>query len=87
MLNGEAAGANRSFGIFGETTPTTAGPGVRNPVMYGFTGRECDFESGLNFYSARMYNANTGRWLSQDPIGAESDSNYYRYAMNLPGEK
>ena len=83
VLNGEAAGVNRSFGVFGETSPTTSGPGVRNPVMYGFTGREYDFESGLNCHRARYYNANAGRWLSQDPIGLESgDPNFYRYVGN-----
>lgn len=83
MLNGEAAGASKSFGVFGETVPTTAGPGVRNPVMYGFTGREYDFESGLNYHRARMYNPGVGRWLSQDPIGLRGrDANFYRYVGN-----
>ena len=85
VLNGEAAGANRSFGVFGETTPTTGGPGVRNPVLYGWTGREYDFETGLNCHRARCYNANVGRWLSMDPIGEKSgDLNSYRYVFNAP---
>ena len=63
----------------------TSGPGVRNPVMYGWQGREYDYESGLNCHRARCYSASVGRWLSQDPIGLRgNDTNFYRYASNSP---
>src|SRR5438552_969994 len=44
-----------------------------------------DGETGLQFNRARYYDAKTGRWTSQDPLGFDAgDSNLYRYAKNLP---
>ena len=52
---------------------------------YGFTGREFDPESGLTYYRARYYDPNTGRFLTEDPIGfAARDANLYRYVFNNP---
>ncbi|MFM6776107.1 MAG: RHS repeat domain-containing protein, partial [Dolichospermum sp.] len=57
-----------------------------NPAIdtrYLFTGREFDQEIGLYYYRARYYDANTGRFLSEDPIGFDGgDSNLYRYVSN-----
>ena len=51
--------------------------------LYGFTGRERDTESDLQYNRARYYEAVLGRWLSQDPIGFEAgDANLYRYVGN-----
>lgn len=51
--------------------------------LYGFTGRERDKPTGLNYHRARYYASDTGRWLSQDPIGfAAGDENLYRYVGN-----
>lgn len=85
VLNGEAAGTARFFGLFGESNPT-GGPGLSSsPVSYGFTGRELDIETGLNYHRARIYSPNVGRWLSQDPLGMSAgDPNYYRYVGNRP---
>ena len=33
---------------------------------------------------ARYYDPGTGRFLSEDPIGFESDINFYRYVLNNP---
>lgn len=33
-----------------------------------FTGREYDNETGLYYLRARYYDANTGRFISRDPI-------------------
>ncbi|XZE36951.1 RHS repeat-associated core domain-containing protein [Pirellulaceae bacterium SH501] len=53
--------------------------------LYGFTGRERDEESGLNYHRARYYDTATGRWLSNDPIGfAAGDTNIQRYVGNNP---
>lgn len=53
--------------------------------IYGFTGRERDEESGLNFHRARYLDPATGKWLSHDPIGfAAGDANLYRYVGNGP---
>ena len=52
---------------------------------YSYTGREFDVESGLYFYRARYLDANTGRFLSEDPIGfGGKDQNLYRYVTNNP---
>jgi RHS repeat-associated protein len=52
---------------------------------YAWTGRELDGETGLQYNRARYYDATTGRWFSQDPLGFNAgDSNLYRYAQNYP---
>ncbi|WP_419580846.1 RHS repeat-associated core domain-containing protein [Stieleria magnilauensis] len=51
----------------------------------GYTGREFDDSIGLQFSRARYYEANNGRFLSNDPIGfAGDDVNLYRYVANSP---
>lgn len=35
---------------------------------YGFTGKELDSETGLNYYGARYYDPVTGRFIQMDPI-------------------
>jgi RHS repeat-associated protein len=55
---------------------------VSNPFQ--FTGREFDPETGLYFYRARYYDPSTGRFLSEDPIGFNAGSNFYRYVYNDP---
>ena len=53
--------------------------------IYGFTGREMDSESDFYYYRARYYNPDTGRFLSEDPIGfLGEDLNMYRYVANSP---
>jgi RHS repeat-associated protein len=53
---------------------------------YAFTGREFDVETQLQYNRARYYDATTGRWISQDPMGFDAgDSNLYRYVSNRPG--
>jgi len=50
---------------------------------YAWTGRELDVESDLQYNRARYYDAVTGRWISQDPLGFDAgDSNLYRYVNN-----
>lgn len=52
---------------------------------YAWTGREVDTEIELQYNRARYYDAKTGRWVSQDPLGFDAgDSNLYRYVKNLP---
>jgi RHS repeat-associated protein len=52
---------------------------------YGYTGREQDGETGLDYYRARYYDANNGRFISEDPIGFNAgDANLYRYVGNSP---
>jgi len=52
---------------------------------YTYTGREFDQETGLYYYRARYYDAATGRFLQNDPIGFRGgDVNLYRYVSNNP---
>ena len=56
---------------------------LENPFTY--TGREYDVETGLYYYRARYYNPETGRFISEDPIGfRDGDLNLYRYVGNNP---
>jgi len=52
---------------------------------YTYTGREYDPETGLYYYRARYYDAEVGRFISEDPIGIRGgDVNYYAYTGNSP---
>ena len=67
-----------AYGNFESRSETVANP-------YAFTGREYDAESGLFYYRARYYDANTGRFISEDPIGFRSgDANFYSYVFSNP---
>ena len=51
--------------------------------LIGYTGRPFDAETGLQNNHHRWYDANTGRWISKDPIGfAAGDANLSRYVGN-----
>jgi RHS repeat-associated protein len=78
-----AAGAlaqTYTFDSFGKQTNTTGS--LVNPFQY--TGRESDSETGLYYYRARYYDANLGRFISEDPIRLRGGINFYRYAQNRP---
>jgi RHS repeat-associated protein len=66
-----------SFGkLLNQSDPTVS-------FRYGYTGREEDKESGLDYYRARYYDPNVGRFISVDPIGFDAgDTNLYRYVGN-----
>jgi RHS repeat-associated protein len=52
---------------------------------YGYTGREEDQQTGLQFNRARYYDPVLARWTTQDPLGFDAgDSNLYRYVSNGP---
>ncbi|MEV6143643.1 polymorphic toxin-type HINT domain-containing protein [Streptomyces sp. NPDC051992] len=60
---------------------TTTGTASSNP--YTFTGREND-GTGLLYYRDRYYDPETGRFISQDPIGQAGGTNLYQYALSSP---
>ncbi len=68
----------------------TQGYGVYDGVRQGFTGKEFDGETGLNYYGARYYSPTQGRFTSVDPENASADLedpqswNGYAYARNNP---
>ncbi len=58
------------------------------PTRYRYTGREYDSFTGLYYYRARWYDAQIGRFISEDPIGfAGGDVNMYGYVKNNPLNK
>jgi RHS repeat-associated protein len=62
--------------------PTITGATTDNP--YQFTGREND-GTGLQYNRARYYSPSMGRFISQDPAGAEgSGINLYGYVVGNP---
>jgi len=69
-----------TYDSFGKLTASTGS--LVNPFRY--TARESDTETGLYYYRARYYDPAMGRFLSEDPIGFNSDINFYRYVRNNP---
>jgi RHS repeat-associated protein len=68
---------------WGNATQTHSSYGGR----YLWTGREADVETGLQYNRARYYDTQTGRWISQDPLGFRAgDVNLSRYVANHPTE-
>jgi len=70
--------SSASYDSFGNTTGNL-------DSRYQFTGREFDNFTGLHYYRARFYDANLGRFISEDPIGFRGgDVNLYGYVGNKP---
>src|SRR5271169_2211086 len=79
---------------FGEEC--TAGPCASNPGVTGgqpkhFTGKERDTETGLDYFGARYYRGNLGRFTSVDPTVTMKENivdpqrwNRYAYGRNNP---
>jgi RHS repeat-associated protein len=56
-----------------------------NPFQY--TARELDPETGIYQYRMRYYDANVGRFLTEDPLGFKGgNENFYGYVLNSPTE-
>ena len=53
-------------------------------TRYAYTGRERDELTGLYYYRARWYDAQVGRFISEDPIGFGGGINFYAYTANNP---
>ena len=54
-----------------------------NKEKYGFTSKEYDPESSLNYFNARYYNPSNGKFISNDPIFKPSEGGY-QYVRNNP---
>ncbi len=50
---------------------------------YGFTSKEYDAESSLNYFNARYYNPSIGKFISNDPIFKPTEGGY-QYVRNNP---
>ena len=78
-----AAGAlaqTYTFDSFGKQTALSGS--LTNPFRY--TGRDFDTETNLYYYRARYYDANSGRFLGEDPKRFGADVNFYSYVSNTP---
>ncbi|MGH9930846.1 MAG: RHS repeat-associated core domain-containing protein, partial [Pyrinomonadaceae bacterium] len=53
-------------------------------TRYTYIGREGDSYTGLNYYRARWYDSDLGRFISEDPIGFAGGINLYAYVANDP---
>lgn len=51
---------------------------------FGFTGGECNLESGSLHLRAREYEPGTGRFAVEDPLDVAGGSNLYGYVGNRP---
>ncbi len=72
-------GNHRGFDAFGNLDPATV------DLLFAFTGRPLDRDTGLQNNLHRCYEPANGRWISEDPIGfAAGDANLYRYVLNSP---
>jgi RHS repeat-associated protein len=70
------------YSAFGSVTSET---NAAVDHLLGFTGRERDEESGLDYYRARFYDSGLGQFVSEDPIEFEAgDANLRRYLKNGP---
>jgi RHS repeat-associated protein len=68
------------YDAFGGVTSQTNSSVV---FRYGYTARELDAESGLQYNRARYLDSFNGRFISEDPIGFQGqDANLYRYVWN-----
>jgi RHS repeat-associated protein len=65
----------RGDDTFGNRTGSTT-------TRFGYTGREHDPDTGLMYYRARWYSPETGRFVSEDPIGFGGGINLYAYVGN-----
>ena len=69
-----------AFGVLVSKSSATA----TDNTMFAYTGKWTDPVSGLQWNINRWYDALTGKWVSEDPIGfGGGDVNLYRYVGNL----
>jgi RHS repeat-associated protein len=73
-----AAQTTYSYGPYGSLSITGT-----NSNDYTYTGREAD-GIGTYYFRARYYNPNTGRFLTEDPLGVAGSPNLYEYANDNP---
>ncbi len=79
----DRAGAVRArydYGVWGERTKREGDL----DTAVGYTGHYYHAPSGLHLAPYRAYDAETGRWLSRDPIEEGGGLNLYGYVGNTP---
>ena len=69
------------YNAFGKVTKRTG----KSSSVFGYTGKMFDDVTGLQWNINRWYDANVGRWISEDPIGFRGgDENLVRYVRSMP---
>jgi RHS repeat-associated protein len=74
-----------SYDAFGDITGVEdiSGNTAAIDTLFAYTGRQWDDDAQLYSYRARWYDPDSGRFLSEDPIGFDGgDANLYRYVGN-----
>jgi RHS repeat-associated protein len=70
---------HREYNAFGKVTRSTG----KVEYLFGYTGKMFDNKTQLQWNINRWYDANAGRWISEDPIGFRgNDVNICRYVSN-----
>ena len=68
------------YNAFGKLTNKSS---ANNVPTFRYTGKLTDDSTDLQWNINRWYDANVGRWVSEDPIGfVAGDVNLYRYVRN-----
>ncbi len=85
---GSTIGLTNSSGSITESNSYDSFGTPSNPTFssrYGFTGREFDSFSGLQYSRARFYDPKIGGFVSEDPVGFYGGGvNQYGYVSNNP---
>lgn len=72
-----------SYSAWGRENQTKIQEAFDQPLR--FQGQYYDQESGFSYNRHRYYDSNTGRFISQDPIGLKGGDNPYEFAPNAFG--
>lgn len=75
-------GRYKAWGKFFKLTETPLKSETKISQKLRFAGQYSDSETGLFYNRYRYYNPETGRYVSQDPIGIVGGLNAYAYAPN-----
>jgi RHS repeat-associated protein len=73
---------HRTYDSFGKRTAET---NSAVDLIFGFTGKSLDEDTGFGNFLNRWYDSAVGQWLSEDPIGFDGgDANLRRDVFNDP---
>ena len=72
--------ATYTYDSFGFMTASTGSA----TNWFRYTARQFDSDTALYYYRARYYDPQTGRFLSEDPLGVASGPNFYAYVQGNP---